>query len=197
MARTMMINAFGLCLISQAVFAAPVSGPNGVPGDQAACAVAQGAIDQDRGKMENLMFALADEDDKPESSAQFAKMCALDKDISATATRLAKLINAAPSSCISDEDKEAIGELQRLSQPIAQCSRDNKPVSDGKLVNAKAPEAEKPAKKAAQPLKRVTKLPVGRTNSIKKAAPGNVAKRLASQPGAIPPVDLGLMGRLY
>jgi hypothetical protein len=202
MARTMMFSFLSLCLMAQASFAVPGSGtPNpAVVNDQAACLVAQGAIDQDRSKMENLMFALADEDDKPESPAQFRKMCALDKDISAAAGRLGKLINAAPAGCLSNEDKDALSELQRLSKPIEQCAKDGQPGAEEKRVNAKAVEADKPAKKPSQPLNRVTKVPADRTNSIKKVQPKLASTRSASRPASPRPVkpgEIGLMGGLY
>ncbi len=48
-------------------------------------------------------------------------MCAIDSEISGTAARLARLIAAAPSACLSKEDKAAVAEMKRLSAPVPEC----------------------------------------------------------------------------
>ncbi len=177
-----------LLSVSQHAFAGPAAAPigRGIAPERASCGDIQSRVDLDRGRMEALMLTLNDEDDKPESPARFRRMCALDKEISSTAGRLASLIRSAPNGCLTDEDKDATTELSRLSKPIPECGKPLSPVPKAKPVLKAAPKA------GAKP-------PVTVAKKVKPARP--VGQRLipdAPSAGVVPPdAAPGLMFGLY
>jgi hypothetical protein len=170
------VLAFGL---TGPLAAAPIAEEKEISGADISCTEARATLDNDRGRMEALMLSMSDEDQKPESPSRFKRMCAIDSEISVTAARLAKVINAAPDTCLSTEDREAATELKRLSSPIPECRAPiaGKTAPDRKVVVA----SKQPATRG---LKRSAKAPL-------PAAPAGKSKQ------ALPLVAPGLMSDLY
>jgi hypothetical protein len=148
--------------------AAPASRSIGVAG--ATCNTARKAVDSDRGRIEALMLTLSAEDEKPETPARFRRMCALDKEISTSAGRLARTIRTAPDGCLASDDRAVASEMKRLSTPIPECKG-----AGTKQASAKTP---------VSPVKRSAKAPAG-------------PKAAATSPIPVILAPSGMMSELY
>jgi hypothetical protein len=102
-------------------------------------------------------------------------MCAIDREISTTAARLAKVIASAPSSCLAPDDRSVVADMKRLSKPVPECA---KPVIASKLDAKAKPVAARAA--------------LVRTKAASKPAEARSTER-----NFVPGVELGLMSDLY
>lgn len=184
MIRHLVLMIGAAVLFSGTSIAAPVSA--GTAGDIASeaarCTSAKREVDRDRGRIEALMLSMADEDDKAETPSRFKRMCAIDSEISSTAARLAKVIRAAPGSCLSSEDKQAAAEMRRLSKPVPECLAARQQQAKGKLKDTTVASRSTARRSVAS-----------KSGARALPAPGDGALRAGTNPLIAP----GLMADLY